>query len=136
MLTAALSEHVRIGAQLSRSEVESALHSIAVRAGLPAPMLNRVIAGDEVDALWPAARLGVEIDSWAFHRGRRAFVADRAKLRRLSLHGFLVLPYAAADVVHRPGLVASELRAALSRPALAERLAGTSLVRSNFVAMH
>lgn len=114
-LTAALNEHLRLGAQLSRSEVGFALREVAVRAGLPAPMLNRVVAGDEVDALWPAARIGVEIDSWAFHRDRRAFVADRAKLRRLFLRGFVVLPYAAADVRFRPDLVADELRAALNR---------------------
>ncbi len=115
-LSEALREHHRLGAQLSRSEVESALHGIASQAGLPVPMLNRVVAGDEVDALWPDARLGIEIDSWEFHRDRRSFVADRAKLRRLSLQGFVVLPYAGADIVHRPHLVASELRAALARP--------------------
>lgn len=114
-LSAALDEHARLGAQLSRSEIETALHSIASQAGLAEPLLNRVVAGDEVDALWPRAGLGIEIDSWEFHRDRRSFVADRAKLRRLFLRGFVVLPYAAADVVHRPGLVAAELRAALAR---------------------
>lgn len=116
-LVEALDEHVRIGAQLSRSEVEAALRDIAVRAGLPAPQLNRVVFGEEVDALWPDAGIGIEIDSWQFHRDRRAFVADRAKLRRLYLRGFVVLPYAAADITCRPQLVAAELAAARSRSA-------------------
>ena len=124
-LSAALDEHLKLGAQLSRSEVEFALREVAVRAGLPAPMLNRVVAGDEVDALWPASRIGIEIDSWAFHHDRRAFVADRAKLRRLFLRGFVVLPYAAADIRFRPNLVADELRAVLARSRKpAERPAG------------
>ncbi len=112
LLVDVLTEHLDAGAQLSRSEVEASLRDIAVQAGLPAPQLNRVIAGDEVDAVWPDVGLAVEIDSWAFHRDRRAFVSDRAKLRRLFLRGFVVLPYAAADVVHRPRLVAAELIAA------------------------
>ena len=78
VLTAAVGEHIRLGAQLSRSDVEGALRDIAVAAGIPPPRLNRMVGGDEVDALWPTFRLGIEIDSWEFHRDRRSFVADRA----------------------------------------------------------
>lgn len=109
-LAGVLAEHAQLGAQLSRSDVEAALRGIAVRARLPPPQLNRMVGGDEVDALWPDLRLGIEIDSWEFHRDRRSFVADRAKLRRLYLQGLTVLPYAAADVVFRPAAVAKELR--------------------------
>ena len=119
LLTAAVGEHIRLGAQLTRSDVEGALRDIAVAAGIPPPRLNRMVGGDEVDALWPEFRLGIEVDSWEFHRDRRSFVADRAKLRRLYLQGLTVLPFAASDIVHRPGEVADQLRALLahSRPA-------------------
>ena len=92
-----------------------------MRANLPTPQLNRMVGGDEVDALWPELSLGIEIDSWTHHRDRRSFVADRAKLRRLHLAGLTVLPFTAADVVDRPALVAQELAAlhvrAAGRPA-------------------
>ena len=117
LLTEVLDEHSRIGAQLTRSGVEAALRSVAVKAGLPAPQMNRVLYGEEIDAVWPDVRLGIEIDSWEFHRDRRSFVADRAKLRRLFLRGYVVLPYAAVDIVHRPDLVAAELAAARERAA-------------------
>ncbi len=111
VLTDALFEYGRLGAQLSRSDVEAALHHIATRAGLAAPLLNRNVAGDEVDAIWPAYHLAIEIDSWEFHRDRRSFVADRATQRRLTLAGWTVLAFAAADVVHRPALVAAQISA-------------------------
>lgn len=120
LLVHVLTEHLRHGAQLTRSEVEEALREIAERAGLPAPLMNRVIGGAELDAWWPDVGLGIEVDSWEFHDHRRAFVADRAKLRHLFLRGVLVLPYAAADLVHRPDLVAAEL-AALRRQAATMR---------------
>lgn len=120
LLVHVLTEHLRHGAQLTRSEVEEALREIAVRAGLPAPLMNRVIGGDELDAWWPDVGLGIEVDSWEFHDHRRSFVTDRAKLRRLFLRGVVVLPYAAADLVHRPQLVAPEL-AALRRQAVTLR---------------
>ncbi len=114
-LAAALDEHLQLGAQLSRSDIEGALRDIAARAGLPAPRLNQIVGGDEVDALWPDLRLGIEIDSWQFHHDRRSFVADRAKLRRLYLQGLTVLPFAASDLVYRPAAVAAEIRAILAR---------------------
>lgn len=110
-----LAEYMQLGAQFSRSDVEAALRDIAVRAGLPAPHLNRMVGGDEVDALWPDLQLGIEVDSWEFHRDRRAFVQDRAKLRRLYLHGLTVLPFTGADVVFRPARVAIELAAIRDR---------------------
>ena len=108
----ALAEYAHLGAQLSRSDVEAALHQIATSAGLPPPLLNRNVAGDEVDAIWPAHNVAIEIDSWEFHRDRRSFVADRAKQRRLTLQGWTVLAFAGADIVHRPALVAAQITAA------------------------
>ena len=40
---------------------------------------NVDVLGHEVDALWPAARLIVELDSWEFHSHRAAFERDRAR---------------------------------------------------------
>ena len=65
--------------------------------GVPRPELNVVVEGFEVDALWPAQRVIVELDSWLYHRSRRAFVHDRRKAAALQLAGYLVLPFTALD---------------------------------------
>jgi Transcriptional regulator, AbiEi antitoxin len=65
--------------------------------GVPRPELNVAVEGFEVDALWPRQRVVVELDSWTFHRSRRAFVEDRRKAAILQLAGYLVLPFTALD---------------------------------------
>jgi hypothetical protein len=65
--------------------------------GIPRPELNVIVEGYEVDALWRDLKLIVELDSWAFHRFRRAFEADRAKICKLQLAGYRVLPLTKLD---------------------------------------
>jgi hypothetical protein len=65
--------------------------------GIPRPELNVIVEGYEVDAFWRDLRLIVELDSWAFHRFRRAFEADRAKICALQLAGYRVLPLTKLD---------------------------------------
>jgi predicted transcriptional regulator of viral defense system len=64
---------------------------------IPRPELNVLVEGYEVDALWRAQRVVVELDSWAFHRSRRAFEADREKYADLQLARYLVLPITRLD---------------------------------------
>ena len=48
---------------------------------LPPAVTNVDVLGHEVDVLWPAARLIVELDSWEHHSHRAAFERDRARTR-------------------------------------------------------
>ncbi len=41
--------------------------------------MNARVAGFEVDALFEAERVAVELDSWQFHRGHRSFENDRER---------------------------------------------------------
>ena len=50
---------------------------------MPAPQCNVLVEGELVDAVWPHARLIVELDSWGFHRGRAQFESDRRRDARL-----------------------------------------------------
>ena len=61
----------------TRSELEDAFVAFCKRYGLPTPVTNRTINGREVDALFPAEKVIVEIDSWEFHRFRSNFEGDR-----------------------------------------------------------
>ena len=49
---------------------------------------NVTVLDREVDVLWPAARLIVELDSWEFHSHRAAFERDRARDTRLLVAGY------------------------------------------------
>jgi hypothetical protein len=64
---------------------------------IPRPELNVFVEGYEVDALWRAKKIVVELDSYAFHRSLRAFEQDRDKYADLQLAGNLVLPLTRLD---------------------------------------
>lgn len=112
-LRAALDAHVKHGATLTRSPLEERFLDLVLTAGLPRPQLNAPAAGYEVDALWSAERVVVELDGWADHKERAAAGRDREKTNRLQLHGFAVLRFLHGDVVHRPAYVAGAIGRAL-----------------------
>lgn len=78
------------GPSLTRSEAERRLVDLVAAARLPAPALNVRIGGHEVDALWRAERLIVEVDGYAFHAGREAFERDRRRDAELQSAGYVV----------------------------------------------
>lgn len=112
-LTTALDAHRRHGAALLRSELEERFLDLVIAAGLPRPRLNAPLTGFQVDALWPAHRVVVELDGWAHHKQREAAARDRDKTNRLQLDGHLVLRFMHGDLVARPTEVAAAIRAAL-----------------------
>ncbi|MGH2869606.1 MAG: type IV toxin-antitoxin system AbiEi family antitoxin domain-containing protein [Solirubrobacteraceae bacterium] len=61
----------------TRSEFENAFLGFCALFELPRPQLNTRVAGYEVDALFAAERVIVELDSWAHHRERASFERDR-----------------------------------------------------------
>ena len=113
-LRAALDDHERHGVTLLRSELEERFLDLALAAGLPRPQLNAPAAGFEVDALWAAERVVVEMDSWAHHSERAAAAWDREKTNRLQLAGYDVLRFMHGDLVRAPERVAQTIRAALA----------------------
>jgi hypothetical protein len=57
----------------TRSEAERRLLELMRAARLPEPETNVRVVGHEVDLLWRAERLVVEVDGYAFHSSRGAF---------------------------------------------------------------
>ena len=53
--------------------------------------MNGMVAGFEVDAAWPDARLVVELDSRTFHDTHEAFERDRVRDATLQVAGYRVL---------------------------------------------
>ncbi len=81
------------GSTITRSEAEELLLSLLRRARLPMPEVNARIQGFEVDFLWRAQRLVVEIDGFRFHSTRRAFEHDHRKDAALRAARLEVLRY-------------------------------------------
>lgn len=79
----------------TRSPLEDRFQRFCHFYDLPPHSTNVEVLGKEVDALWPAAKLIVELDSWEFHSHRAAFQRDRARDTRL-----LVAGYRTARVTH------------------------------------
>lgn len=61
----------------TRSEFEDAFLAFCQTHGLPRPTVNTKVAGHEVDALFEAHKLIVELDGYKFHKTRESFESDR-----------------------------------------------------------
>jgi very-short-patch-repair endonuclease len=79
----------------TRSPLEDRFQRFSRFYDLPPHSTNVEVLGKEVDALWPAAKLIVELDSWEFHSHRAAFQRDRVRDTKL-----LVAGYRTARVTH------------------------------------
>ena len=80
---------------------------------LPLPRVNRKRGTHYVDACWPQQRLTVELDSYRFHRTRRAWEGDRERERAARRRGDRFRRYTWRDVIEDPAPTVAELRALL-----------------------
>ena len=71
------------------------------------------MSGFEVDALWSHERLVVELDGYAYHRGRAAFERDRRRDAALVLAGYRVVRITHWRLLNEPSAVAEEVRSLL-----------------------
>lgn len=97
-----------------RSELESRFEELCRAHSLPSAATNVSVLGHEVDALWPAQKLVVELDGFAFHGHRAAFERDRARDAALQAAGYRVLRLTHRRLRDEPGRVAEELRRLLA----------------------
>jgi hypothetical protein len=100
----------------TRSELEQRFVEVSREHGLSLPSLNCVVAGHTVDAFWPAQKLIVELDGFAYHRSRAAFERDRVRDADLQLAGYRVLRFTARTLAERPEFVALAIRRFLRSP--------------------
>lgn len=98
-------------AALTRSEFERQFLETVREAGLPAPLVNHVIAGQEVDVFWPQWRLAVELDSRAYHSDPQAFERDPVRDVRLLRARCRVLRVTAKRFARRRQTVIADIRA-------------------------
>jgi very-short-patch-repair endonuclease len=65
-----------------------------------------------IDIAFPASKVAVEIDGWAFHVDADAFQQDRQRQNLLVRHGWRVLRFTYRDLIERPQAVIAEIIAA------------------------
>jgi very-short-patch-repair endonuclease len=102
------------GPRLTRSEAERRLLSLVRAARLPAPRTNVRVAAFEVDALWEAQRLAVEVDGFAFHGHRRAWERDHRRDLALQAAGLRTLRLTWRQLVDEPEAVVAALARGLA----------------------
>lgn len=95
---------------MTRSELEDRFLALCAAAGLPAPKVNGVVEGMEVDFCWPEHRVVVETDGWEHHGTRAAFGRDRRRSATLQAAAWTVLRFTYEDVVRDPDWVIDTLR--------------------------
>jgi hypothetical protein len=63
----------------TRSPLEDDFMAFVKRYGLPVPVTNTYLLGYEIDVLYPAERVIVEVDSYGYHSDRGSFRRDRKR---------------------------------------------------------
>jgi very-short-patch-repair endonuclease len=102
------------GATATKSDLEELFIAFADSAGLPRPQTNAYVEGIEVDCVWRAQRVIVEVDSWAIHRTRAAFERDREKSRILQAAGWRCVPITYLQLKRASNEVARDIRRLLA----------------------
>jgi hypothetical protein len=105
-----------------RSALEREFLAFCERDALPRPQINQLAAGCLVDALWPDARLIVELDSRRYHEDPIAFERDRARSNALIVGGYRVLRVTAKHLRDAPDALALTLRDMLGARAYPDRV--------------
>jgi very-short-patch-repair endonuclease len=107
----------RIGATVTRSELEERFLRFLSRNRLPGPELNVPLAVHrgfvEADCVWRAQRLIVELDGQASHTTTAAFERDRARDRVLHVAGWTVVRITWRQLDREGRELARDLRALL-----------------------
>jgi predicted transcriptional regulator of viral defense system len=112
-LRAALADHLPELAR-TRSPLEDEFLLLVERAGMPFPEVNVVVHGHEVDCLWRAERVVVELDGVAAHGSAARVNTDRRRDLGLRAARYRVRRYSWRQVTREPAAVAADLRAALA----------------------
>lgn len=100
-----------------RSPLEIRFAAFVREHHLPFPVQNADVLGHEVDALWPAAKLVVELDSWEHHGHRAAFEGDRIRDPKLLIAGYRTVRVTHRRLDREPEQLAREIRELLAVPA-------------------
>jgi very-short-patch-repair endonuclease len=98
----------------SRSGAERRLRRLVKAAELTPPAFNTYVLGFEVDAVWSAEKLIVEVDGHGAHGHRAAFERDRKRDQKLIAAGYVVVRFTWNQLTRRPFVVVARIAGALA----------------------
>jgi hypothetical protein len=106
---------------ITRNDFEEGFVALVDAYGLPRPrMMNAALAVRgrffEIDALWEAQRVAVELDSRSVHATPRNFESDKERDRILVAEGWRTIRVIWRQLQEEPQEVAADLHAALRSP--------------------
>jgi len=101
----------------TRSELEDAFKLFVERYELPEPEINAEVLGHEVDVLFRAHKLVVELDGYEFHSDREQFETDRDRDADLLAAEIATVRLTSDRLSDQPAREASRLHAILARRA-------------------
>lgn len=99
---------------LTRSEAEERVLRLIAKAQLPRPEVNAWIERCEVDFLWRAEGLVLEVDGFAFHASRESFESDRYRDAKLVAVGLRVMRVTWRQITSEPEAMLVRLGQALA----------------------
>src|SRR6476661_4052464 len=97
----------------TRNDLEELMFAIALRAGVPRPLVNYWIGKYQADFAWPEQRLIAETDGRATHATTHAFEHDRLRDRELVKAGWRVIRFTYRQLESDPEEAAATLRTLL-----------------------
>ena len=71
------------------------------------------MGGYKVDVGFPAPKVAIEVDGWAFHSDQDAFQHDRERQNKIDLLGWQVLRFTWLDLTEYPKRVIAEIKFAI-----------------------
>jgi very-short-patch-repair endonuclease len=98
----------------ARSEAERLLVTLLREAGITGWRTNYRVSGYKVDVAFPAAKVAIETDGWAFHSDQEDFQQDRERQNNITLVGWQVMRFTWLDLVEYPQRVIAIIRSAIS----------------------
>lgn len=105
-------------AQPTRSPLERRFLRLLERAHIPAPEVNSLVAGIEVDCFWPHFRLAVELDGRAFHSHDEQIERDMERDVQLASERITVLRISWRQVTRDGLATANRIRQLMGMPVL------------------
>ena len=93
----------------TRSGKEDEFVEFCRRHGLPTPTINTTLFGYEVDALFAAEKVIVEIDDWGTHNSHASFESDRERDATTAEHGYLTIRVTTTRLAAEPDREATRL---------------------------
>jgi hypothetical protein len=107
--------------EFPESALETRFFEFVHRYGLPVPQVQRRFTTEDgrvrrVDFFFSQACLVIELDSYEWHSGRRAWEQDLMRRNELQARGFKVMHYTSTDLASRPKKMAEEIASLLKVP--------------------